>query len=128
MQGAAGHRYRLTTREGQYVVTSMRLPAAVQPGHEAPFFDKARDEMVAQGHGTVIREAPLELSGYVGRQLDLLTPGTPASVLRSRTYLVSSQLYQLVVVQPDTSKEEAGVRRYYDDLADKFFTSFKLLR
>lgn len=87
--------------------------------------DSGRDRAVAGAGGKLISEKPLTLDGYTGRYM--LYSGRDG-LSHSQCYFVGKRLYQLIVVTEDYRNSPAADQKFFEDIVNRFFTSFKLTR
>jgi hypothetical protein len=87
--------------------------------------DAGRDSEVAGAGGKLISETPLMLDGYTGRYI---LYSDADGLTHSQSYIVGNRLYQLHVVSDDYRNSPAADQKFFKDLVNRFFTSFKLTR
>lgn len=87
--------------------------------------DAGRDRALARTGGKLISESPLTLDGYIGRYILSSAPG---SLTHTQSYFVGKRLYQIIVVTDDYRNSPAEDQKFFKDLINRFFTSFKLTR
>lgn len=87
--------------------------------------DAGRDRALARTGGKLISESPLTLDGYIGRYV---LYSEPDSLTHTQSYFVGKRLYQIIVVSEDYRNSPAADQKFFKDLVNRFFTSFKLTR
>lgn len=87
--------------------------------------DAGRDRALAGAGGKLINESPLTLDGYPGRYM---LYSDSDGLTHSQSYLVGNCLYQLLVASDHYLDSPAEDQKFFKDLVNRFFTSFKLLR
>lgn len=86
------------------------------PANERVSLDQARDSGVQAVKGRLLRESPITLGGYAGRDLTIEIP--EGQVARQRLFAVGQRLYQVIVIGPESQAALA---------VERFLTSFRLL-
>ena len=132
VQAAAGplvnQIYGLDIGVSVFVVSFTDMPFPVPSGNKELVnraLDAGRDRALAGARGKLISEVPLTLDGYPGRNL-LYSDGD--GLTHSRSYIVGNRLYQLLVVSDDYRNSSTEDQKFFKDLVNRFFTSFKLTR
>jgi hypothetical protein len=87
-------------------------------------FDAGRDRMVEGARGRIISEQPIKLEGYAGR--DLLYVRGDGGLVHNRSFIVGNRLYQLNVISDDYRKSSAEDKKFFKEIINRFFDSFKL--
>jgi hypothetical protein len=98
--------------------------------------DAARDGMVKQINGRLISESAINLSGYPGRELKILTNPAPAEpaggtkpagaveyMVRARIYEADKRVYVLQFIFPKSLESEALAVK-----ATRYFDSFQVVK
>jgi hypothetical protein len=111
-----------------FIVSYTDIPVSL-PLNEKELINRAldagRDRALAGAGGKLITESPLTLDGYPGRYLFYSDAN---SLTHSHNYLVGKRLYQLLVISDDYRTGPAEDQKFFKDIVNRFFTSFKLTR
>jgi hypothetical protein len=88
-------------------------------------FDKARDGMLGNVKGTLLKENSISLGGYPGREVKVAAKGSDGTeyIDRARFYDVNKRVYivQAIVLKSNDTTEAAAK-------ATRFFDSFKVIK
>jgi hypothetical protein len=111
-----------------FAVSFADYPAPV-PLHDKELInrslDAGRDRALAGTGSKLISEAPLTLDGYIGRYV-LSADGE--GMTHNQSYVVGNRFYQVSVRTDDYRNSPAADQKFFKDLVNRFFTSFKLTR
>jgi len=106
--------------DAEYTLRSQTLPEAALAGGPESVLDASRDALAKQIGGKVRNERKASLDNNPGREYQISAPALRGHVVRVRSVVVGSQLYEQYV-----SARRADVS---GDAVGRFFDSFKLER
>jgi len=106
-----------------YAVLFGDFPSSSEPEELKTAFDNGRDRALTEGKLQLISEKDISSPGMMAREY-VMDDG--AFVIRNRVYYNKGRLYETIFAGPALNAMPAGLVRYYDGLAAKFFNSFKI--
>jgi hypothetical protein len=125
----ANHVHGLDIGVAVFAVTYTDMPFPVPAGDKEAInraFDAGKARALAGAGGQLISEESISLEGYMGRAV--FYRDRDGALTHNRSYIVGNRLYQVMVVSDDYRQSPAEDRRFFKDLIDRFFASFKLTR
>jgi hypothetical protein len=106
-----------------YAVLFGDFPSGAAPEELKTAFDNGRDRALTEGKLELISEKDISSPGMMAREY-VMNDG--AFVIRNRVYYNQGRLYETIFAGPALNAMPAGLVKYYDGLAARFFNSFKI--
>lgn len=111
--------YNATDNQIVYTVAvSEYTPEHIQEVGPAKFLDTARDGAVANTHGKLQSESPVDVHGNPGRDIKIAATGGKGA-FRCKLILAGSRLYQIIVASPSSDADSADVKRFLNSFSLK---------
>jgi hypothetical protein len=118
------HRATVVTNHGRrsFIVVHFDYPVGYLKQYSPKqLLDSARDAVITENKGRVLKEKEIIIEGYPGRDTDISVTSPGNGFLRIRHCLVGNRMYRmLIAVEPSLQDTLTGPD------ADKFFGSFAL--
>jgi hypothetical protein len=113
------HLFNVPLGSFAYVVAYSDYPADLVANMGAEkLLDGARDGAVSNTRGKLLDESPVEIDGFPGRFLKVLSPdGT--GLAQARMFLVGNRLYQIFVASPKSDQDSEDIQKYLDSFTLK---------
>jgi hypothetical protein len=109
--------YNATDNQMVYTVAVSEYAADhIQEVGPAKFLDTARDGAVANTHGKLQSETPVDVKGNPGRDIKIAATGGKG-MFRCKLILVGNRLYQIIVASPDA--DSSDVKRFLNSFSLK---------